>query len=79
MSPVFADLHAPSTRCRVTDVILGKLFEAYYGQRDLFGEVVQLPWLSNLYESVETLREKSAIPIATVVWWVRCCSPMATA
>ena len=30
----------------------------YYGQLDLFGEVIRLQRLSNLYESVDTLREK---------------------
>jgi hypothetical protein len=39
-------------------VILCKLAEAYYGQLDLFGEAIHMQRLSNLYESVETLREK---------------------
>jgi hypothetical protein len=39
-------------------VILCKLTEAYYGQLDLFGETIRLQRLSNLYESVDTLREK---------------------
>jgi len=29
-----------------------------YGQLDLFGEVIRLQRLSNLYESIDTLREK---------------------
>ena len=43
---------------RATGVILSKLSEAYYGQLDLFGEVIRLQRLSHLYESVDTLREK---------------------
>ena len=39
-------------------MILSKLSEAYYGQLDLFGEVLRLQRLSHLYESVDTLREK---------------------
>ncbi len=39
-------------------MILCKLSEASYGQLDLFGEVIRLQRLSNLYESVDTLREK---------------------
>jgi hypothetical protein len=35
-----------------------KLTEAYYGQLDLFGETIRMQRLSNLYESVDTLREK---------------------
>jgi DNA polymerase IV len=58
VSPVFDDLYTPHTRYRATGVILGKLSEAYYGQLDLFGEVLRLPRLSHLYESVDTLREK---------------------
>src|SRR5262245_11493610 len=30
----------------------------YYGQLDLFGEAIRLQRLSNLYESIDTLREK---------------------
>jgi hypothetical protein len=51
-------LFAPATFYRATGVILCKLSEAYYGQLDLFGEVIRLQRLSNLYESVDTLREK---------------------
>src|SRR5215813_8198492 len=58
VSPAFDDLWAPGTLYRATGVILCKLSEAYYGQLDLFGEVVRLQRLSNLYESVDTLREK---------------------
>ena len=43
---------------RATGVILGKLSEAYYGQLDLFGEVLRLQRLSHLYEGVDTLRDK---------------------
>jgi hypothetical protein len=39
-------------------VILSKLTEAYYGQLDLFGEAIRMQRLSNLYESVDALREK---------------------
>src|SRR5215467_2811407 len=58
VSPAFDDLCAPGTLYRATGVILCKLSEAYYGQLDLFGEVIRLQRLSNLYESVDTLREK---------------------
>jgi hypothetical protein len=58
VSPAFDNLFAPSTLYRATGVILCKLSEAYYGQLDLFGEVIRLLRLSNLYESVDTLREK---------------------
>ena len=58
MSPAFHDLFAPETLYRATGVILCKLSEASYGQLDLFGEVIRLQRLSNLYESVDTLREK---------------------
>ena len=58
MSPAFDNLFASGTLYRATGVILCKLSEAYYGQLDLFGEVVRLQRLSNLYESVDTLREK---------------------
>jgi len=57
-SPVFDDLFAPATLYRATGVILCKLSEASYGQLDLFGEVIRLQRLSNLYESVDTLRAK---------------------
>jgi hypothetical protein len=58
VSPAFDNLFAPSTLYRATGVILCKLSEAYYGQLDLFGETIRLQRLSNLYESVDTLREK---------------------
>ena len=58
VSPAFDDLFAPATLYRATGVILCKLSEAYYGQLDLFGEVIRLQRLSNLYESIDTLREK---------------------
>jgi DNA polymerase-4/DNA polymerase V len=58
VSPAFDDLFAPATLYRATGVILCKLSEAYYGQLDLFSEVIRLQRLSNLYESVDTLREK---------------------
>jgi DNA polymerase-4/DNA polymerase V len=58
VSPAFDDLCASGTLYRATGVILSKLSEAYYGQLDLFGEVIRLQRLSQLYESVDTLREK---------------------
>jgi DNA polymerase IV len=58
VSPAFGDLFASGTLYRATGVILCKLSEAYYGQLDPFGEVIRLQRLSNLYESVDTLREK---------------------
>src|SRR6266446_10350780 len=58
VSPAFDDLFAPATLYRATGVILCQLSEAYYGQLDLFGEVIRLQRLSNLYESIDTLREK---------------------
>ena len=58
VSPAFHDLFAPATLYRATGVTLCKLSEASYGQLDLFGEVIRLQRLSNLYESVDTLREK---------------------
>jgi DNA polymerase-4/DNA polymerase V len=54
----FEDLFEPSAAYRATGVILSKLTEAYYGQLDLFGEAIRMQRLSNLYESVDTLREK---------------------
>jgi len=56
--PAFEELFSPSTAYRATGVILCKLTEAYYGQLDLFGEAIRMQRLSNLYESVDTLREK---------------------
>jgi DNA polymerase-4/DNA polymerase V len=58
VSPAFDGLFEFGTLYRATGVILCKLSEAYYGQLDLFGEVIRLQRLSNLYESVDTLREK---------------------
>jgi len=58
VSPAFVQLLTPVTLYRATGVILCKLSEASYGQLDLFGEVIRLQRLSNLYESVDTLREK---------------------
>jgi DNA polymerase-4/DNA polymerase V len=54
----FEDLFSPATAYRATGVILLKLTEAYYGQLDLFGETIRMQRLSNLYQSVDTLREK---------------------
>ena len=54
----FEDLFDPAAAYRATGVILCKLTEAYYGQLDLFGEAIRMQRLSNLYESVDTLREK---------------------
>jgi len=48
VSPSFDDLLAPATFSRATGVILWKLSEAYYGQLDLFGDVIRLQRLSNL-------------------------------
>jgi DNA polymerase-4/DNA polymerase V len=56
--PVFEDLFNASTAYRATGIILLKLSESYYGQLDLFGEAIRLQRLSNLYESIDTLREK---------------------
>jgi DNA polymerase IV len=56
--PAFEDLFSPANAYRATGVILSKLTEAYYGQLDLFGEAIRMQRLSNLYESVDTLREK---------------------
>jgi DNA polymerase IV len=58
VTPAFEELFSPATAYRATGVILSKLTEAYYGQLDLFGEAIRLQRLSNLYESVDTLREK---------------------
>jgi hypothetical protein len=49
---------APATLYRATGVSLCKLSEASYGQLDLCGAVLRLQRLSNLYESVDVLREK---------------------
>jgi hypothetical protein len=58
VTSAFEELYSPSTAYRATGVILCKLTEAYYGQLDLFGETIRMQRLSNLYESVDTLREK---------------------
>jgi DNA polymerase IV len=58
VTPAFESLFDPSAAYRATGVILSKLTEAYYGQLDLFGETIRMQRLSNLYESVDTLREK---------------------
>ena len=58
VTQAFEDLFDPSAVYRATGVILLKLTEAYYGQLDLFGEAIRMQRLSNLYESVDTLREK---------------------
>src|SRR5205823_7240766 len=58
VTQAFEDLFDPSSAYRATGVILLKLTEAYYGQLDLFGEAIRMQRLSNLYESVDTLREK---------------------
>src|SRR5499433_1146480 len=58
VTPAFDELFLPTTAYRATGVILCKLTEAYYGQLDLFGEAIRMQRLSNLYESVDTLREK---------------------
>jgi hypothetical protein len=50
VAPAVDDLFAPVTLYRTTGVILCKLSEAYYGQLDLFGEVIRLQRLSSLYE-----------------------------
>jgi DNA polymerase-4 len=58
VTPAFENLFSPATAYRATGVILSKLTEAYYGQLDLFGEAIRMQRLSNLYESVDMLREK---------------------
>jgi impB/mucB/samB family C-terminal domain len=58
VNPAFEELFSPQAAYRATGVILSKLTEAYYGQLDLFGEAIRMQRLSNLYESVDTLREK---------------------
>jgi len=58
VTQAFEDLFSPSMAYRATGVMLSKLTEAYYGQLDLFGEAIRMQRLSNLYESVDTLREK---------------------
>jgi len=58
VTQAFEDLFSPSMAYRATGVMLSKLTEASYGQLDLFGEAIRMQRLSNLYESVDTLREK---------------------
>jgi DNA polymerase-4/DNA polymerase V len=58
VNPAFEELFSPAMAYRATGVILCKLSEAYYGQLDLFGETIRMQRLSNLYESVDTPREK---------------------
>jgi DNA polymerase IV len=58
VAQAFEELFEPTAAYRATGVILSKLTEAYYGQLDLFGEAIRMQRLSNLYESVDTLREK---------------------
>jgi DNA polymerase IV len=58
VNPAFEELFSHQVAYRATGVILCKLTEAYYGQLDLFGEAIRMQRLSNLYESVDTLREK---------------------
>jgi hypothetical protein len=52
------DLFSPAAAYRAARVILCKLTEAYYGQLDLCGETIRMQRLSNLYKSVDALREK---------------------
>jgi hypothetical protein len=58
IAPAFAAVFAAGTRYRATGVILHHFSEAYYGQLDLFGEVVRMQRLSNLYESIDALSAK---------------------
>jgi DNA polymerase-4 len=58
VAAAFDGLFDAGASYRATGVILLKLTEAYYGQLDLFGEAIRMQRLSNLYESVDTLREK---------------------
>ena len=58
VTPAFEELFSHQAVYRATGVILCKLTEASYGQLDLFGEAIRMQRLSNLYESVDTLREK---------------------
>ena len=52
ITPAFDAVFAPGTLYRATGVILHHFSEEYYGQLDLFGEVVRMQRLSNLYESI---------------------------
>jgi DNA polymerase-4 len=58
IAPAFAAVFVTGTRYRATGVILHHFSEAYYGQLDLFGEVVRMQRLSNLYESIDALSAK---------------------
>ena len=58
VTPAFEELFSPTQLYRATGVILSKLTETYYGQLDLFGEAIRMQRLSQLYASVDTLREK---------------------
>jgi nucleotidyltransferase/DNA polymerase involved in DNA repair len=58
VAPAFDAVFAAGTSYRATGVILHHFSEEYYGQLDLFGEVVRLQRLSNLYESVDALSAK---------------------
>jgi DNA polymerase-4/DNA polymerase V len=58
IAPAFDAVFVPGTLYRATGVILHHFSEAYYGQLDLFGEVVRMQRLSNLYESVDALSAK---------------------
>ena len=58
ITPAFDAVFTSGTLYRATGVILHHFSEAYYGQLDLFGEVVRMQRLSNLYESVDALSAK---------------------
>jgi DNA polymerase-4/DNA polymerase V len=58
IAPAFDAVFMAGTSYRATGVILHHFSEAYYGQLDLFGEVVRMQRLSNLYESVDALSAK---------------------
>jgi DNA polymerase-4/DNA polymerase V len=58
IGPAFDAVFVAGTLYRATGVILHHFSEAYYGQLDLFGEVVRMQRLSNLYESVDALSAK---------------------
>jgi DNA polymerase-4/DNA polymerase V len=58
IGPAFEALFVAGTLYRATGVILHHFSEAYSGQLDLFGEVVRMQRLSNLYESVDALSAK---------------------
>jgi DNA polymerase-4/DNA polymerase V len=58
IAPAFEALFVAGTLYRATGVILHHFSEAYYGQLDLFGEVVRMQRLSHLYESVDALSAK---------------------